>query len=289
VKPLVTDAPGKVNLCLFVGRPHEDGYHPLVSIFQSVSLADTLRLEPAAGPDDEVRCAGVSGPNLAARALAAYREASGWDGPPVRVTIDKRIPVAAGLGGGSADAAAALRLIARAAGRPDDPLVDEIAPRLGADVPSAIRPGRALVTGVGERVEPLPPGPPAALVIVPSPHELSTPAVYREADRLALTRPALAAEEAALRAGELPYVNDLQDAARSLCPSIDAALAAVTAAGAEAALVSGSGPTVFGAFDDPERAEAAAAALARAHPGTVAVGGAPAGSGIVREYRFREP
>ena len=289
---LVALAPGKVNLCLFVGEPRADGYHPLVSVFQAVTLADELTLEPApAGARaDEVVCPGVAGPNLAGAALAAYRERAGWDGPPVRLTIVKRVPVAAGMGGGSGDAAAALRLAAHAAGRPQDPLIRELAPALGADVPSQVTPGRALVTGIGEHVEPLPPGPPAALVLVPSPHALSTPAVYREADRLPSVRPAAAlagAERevrAALAAGApLPAVNDLQAAARSLCPSIGAALDDVTAAGADAALVSGSGPTVFGTFGDPERAAAAAGALRPRHPGAVAVRGADGADAAVRE------
>ncbi len=268
---LRTLAPGKVNLCLFVGEPRGDGYHPLVSVFQAVSLADELRLEPA-GPGargDEVVCAGVEAPNLASAALTAYRAASGWDGPPVRLTITKRVPVAGGMGGGSGDAAAALRLAAEAAGRPGDPLLSELAAGLGADVPFALAGGRALVTGVGEHVEPLAPAGPAALVLVPFAQALSTPAVYREADRLGNPRgpQALAAAEADVRAGALPPVNDLQDAARSLCPAIDAVLTAVIAAGAGGALVSGSGPTVFGAFDDPERAAAAAAGL----PGALVV------------------
>ena len=269
---LVADAPGKVNLCLFVGRPRADGYHPIVSVFQSVSLADRLILEPA--ERDEVVCPGVNGPNLAGAAIAAYRDAAGYDGPPVRLTIEKRIPVAAGMGGGSADAAAALRLIAHAAGRPDDPLIRQIAPTLGADVPSQIEPGRALVTGIGEHVEPLLPGPPAALVIVPSPHTLSTPDVYREADRLGVTRASLA--DVTLDG----FVNDLQDAARSLCPSIDGTLAAVAAAGADAALVSGSGPTVFGAFGDLPSAQRAASEL----PDAILVTPVAPGTGAVRQY-----
>ena len=268
--PLTTLAPGKVNLCLFVGEPRADGYHPLVSVFQSVSLADELRLEPAPrATADEVVCSGVEGPNLAARALAAYREASGWDGPPVRLTITKRVPIAAGMGGGSGDAAAALRLAAEAAGRPGDPLLAELAPTLGADVPFQLARGRALVTGIGEHVEPLAPGPWGALLLLPSPEALSTPAVYREADRLGSVRApaALATAEAQVRAGAVPAVNDLQAAARSLCPAIGAALAAVSAAGAGDVLVSGSGPTVFGTFDDIERAEAAARGL----PGALVV------------------
>ena len=130
-------APGKVNLCLFVGEPREDGLHPLVSVVQALSLADELTLEPGAGDADEVVCPGVEGPNLAARALALFREATGWDAPPQRLTIDKRIPVAAGMGGGSSDAAATLRLAAHAAGRP---VPAELAPRLGADVASLAAP-----------------------------------------------------------------------------------------------------------------------------------------------------
>lgn len=276
---LVTLAPGKVNLCLFVGEPRDDGYHPLVSVFQSVALADELRLEPGRLRTDEVVCEGVVGRNLAADALAAYREASGWDGAPVRLTIVKRVPIAAGMGGGSGDAAAALRLAAHAAGRPEDPLLDLIAPTLGADVPSQVTPGRALVTGIGESVEPLADtGAPVAVVIVPSEEALSTPAVYREADRLPSVRPraALATAErevrAALAAGTAPpVVNDLQDAARSLCPSIDVALRHVRRTGAVSALVSGSGPTVFGVYDDPDHAQDAASRLRDTHPGAVAV------------------
>jgi 4-diphosphocytidyl-2-C-methyl-D-erythritol kinase len=261
-------APGKLNLSLFVGVPRPDGYHPLVSVFQSVSLADQLVLE-LGGDADEVLCPRIEGENLAGRAVARFRDATGWDGPPVRLTIEKRIPVAAGMGGGSADAAAALRLLSYAAGLP---VPVELALALGADVPSQLQPGRALVTGIGEHVEPLPPGEPAAFVIVPSQHELSTPAVYAEADRLGLARAELPAAEPQL------WVNDLQDAARSLCPSIDAALEAVLAAGAQHALVSGSGPTVFGTFPDLAAAQAAAQQL----PGAVAATPVGPEAGAVR-------
>jgi len=105
---LTTRAPGKVNLCLLVGAPRPDGLHPLVSVVQPVDLADTLTLEP--GEDaDVVICPGVEGENLALRALGEFRAATGWDAPPQRLTIDKRLPVAAGMAGGSSDAAAALR------------------------------------------------------------------------------------------------------------------------------------------------------------------------------------
>ena len=135
---LVSFAPGKVNLALFVGAPREDGYHPLVSVVQPLSLADEVVLEPAAGAVDEVLCAGVEGPNLAGRALALYREAGG-SLAPVRLTIDKRVPVAAGMGGGSADAAAALRLAAFAAGLPEDVRAERLSPAQFSDLAERLR------------------------------------------------------------------------------------------------------------------------------------------------------
>ena len=273
---LATLAPGKVNLCLFVGRPRADGLHPLVSIVQPVSLADELVLEPA--ERDEVVCPGVDGPNLAARALALFRETAGWDAP-VRITITKRVPVAAGMGGGSSDAAATLRLAAAAAGVP---VPRELAPRLGSDVPALLEPGRTLVTGAGEQVEPLAEGPlgeePRGLVILRSAHAISTADVYREADRLGV-RDDLAALEADVRAGARPFVNDLEAAARSLCPSIDDALSALRAMGAEHAMVSGSGPTVFGVFADLHSAREAAGV----RPDALAVVPAPMDAQAVRE------
>ena len=258
---LVARAPGKVNLSLLVGAPREDGLHPLVSVVQAVSLADELTLSPAAGDADEVVCPGVDGPNLAGRALALFREATGWDAPPQRLEIVKRVPVAAGMGGGSADAAAALRLAAHAAGGAPPGLLHELAVALGAAGPSPLAPGRVLMTGAGERVDPLPDPDPFALVIVPSPHALSTPAVYAAFDRLtsARTTQELDRARAAALAGEpQPPVNDLQDAARALCPAIDGAMF-------DDAMVSGSGPTVFATYPTPE----AATAVARAIPGAV--------------------
>jgi 4-diphosphocytidyl-2-C-methyl-D-erythritol kinase len=272
-------APGKVNLSLFVGAPREDGLHPLVSVVQPVSFADELMLEPARGAAaDQVVCHGVEGDNLAGAALAAFREATGWDAPPQRLTIRKRVPVAAGMGGGSGDAAAALRLAAHAAGVHDHALLLELAARLGGDVPSQVAPGRTLMTGAGEHVRALDPQGDLAFVILPSEHALSTPAVYREFDRLGVQRSAaeLAALEA--RGGDLPVHNDLQDAARSLCPPIDEALDLVGVAGADHVLVSGSGPTVFGLHRDPDRAHAAAEAI-----GGVAASPVDAAFGAVHE------
>ena len=266
-------APGKVNLSLLVGAPRADGLHPLVSVVQAVSLADELTLEPATGDADEVVCPGVEGPNLAARALELFREATGWDGPPQRIHIDKRVPVAAGMGGGSADAAAALRLAAHAAGGAPAGLLHELAVQLGADVPSQLEPGRVLMTGAGERVDRLPDPEPFGLLIVPLPHALSTPDVYAAFDRLSTPRTPdeLDQARAAALAGEPPpAVNDLQAAARELCPAIDDALSG-------GAMVSGSGPTVFATYPTIPAARAAAQRI----PGAIVARPAPPGYGEV--------
>ena len=288
-------APAKVNLCLWLGPARADGLHELVSVLWSVSLADELELSPAApGADaDQVECEGVDGPNLAGRALEAFRGATGWSAPPQRLTIDKRIPVAAGLGGGSADAAAALRLAARAAGVDTAGLVAGLATALGADVPAQVDPGAVLVTGAGERVTRLPAPPPAGLLVVPLPHRLSTASVFAEADRMGLPRRPddLAARLTRLKAvlgddGRLPLElagNDLELAARSLCPAIDPALEAVREAGPAVALVTGSGPTVVGVYpgaDGPDRARTAAERLGDGFPAACAAVPVDASFGI---------
>jgi 4-diphosphocytidyl-2-C-methyl-D-erythritol kinase len=196
----------------------------------------------------------------------------------VRIDIDKQIPVAGGMAGGSADAGAALRLVAHAAGGTTaDATLLRIASRLGADVPAQVRPGRVLATGAGEQVEPLPAPAPYGVLVLPSTQPLSTADVYREADRLGLPRDAgmLAERLEAVRAAlpDLPdalVVNDLEPAALSLCPAIGEALDAARAVGADLALVSGSGPTVLGLFRDPAGAVQAGQALAARVPAPVA-------------------
>ncbi|MGI8862878.1 MAG: 4-(cytidine 5'-diphospho)-2-C-methyl-D-erythritol kinase [Solirubrobacteraceae bacterium] len=275
-------APGKVNLCLVLGGSRDDGRHRLVTLFESVSLADDLSLTTLEGEHpDEVLCTAVPGVNLVSEALAELR-AVGWAGPPVRIEINKRIPVAAGMGGGSADAAAALRLAGELVpGRAEE--MAAVAVALGADVPSQLAPGLVLGTGAGEIVEPVAPLAEHAFVLIPLPYALSTPQVYREADRLGLPREPRALDGAharlldELRPGaRLPaelLVNDLQPAAESLCEAVPAALAAARACGAEAAMVCGSGPTVAGLFwgeDGHTRAKAAAVELSVRFAGAVA-------------------
>jgi 4-diphosphocytidyl-2-C-methyl-D-erythritol kinase len=269
-----TLAPAKVNLGLFVGptRP-QDSRHELVSVMQSISLADELTLQDAPpGVDgDQVICPGVPGPaheNLAAIALRAFRAATGWSAPPQALTIAKHIPVAGGLAGGSADAAATLRLARHASGLGDERLLRELGASLGADVPAQITPGRWLASGAGERLQELPqPTAPFVVLVLPALEGLSTAAVYAEADRLELCRTGAELEElharllialghgAPLPAEEELLHNDLQAAALSLRPDILATLHRVRDAGAHTSVLSGSGPTVLGLFPPGEGAD----------------------------------
>jgi len=275
-------APGKVNLALFVGPPRADGRHELVTVFESVSLFDELCVEEFSCGGDRVICRGVSGRNLVADAVEALR-GRGWNAKPLRIEIVKRIPVAAGMGGGSADAGALLRIAPRLAPVPAAE-VDAVAAALGADVPAQLAPGLALATGAGDVVEPRQPLAPHALVIAPLAAQLSTAAVYAEADRRGLPRSSeelnrlLAGLDRALVSGAvLPaslLVNDLEPAARALCPAIDGALDAIRATRADHVLVCGSGPTVAGVFwgeAGGARAALAAEALRGRFPGVIAV------------------
>ena len=270
----------KINLCLFVGPTRSDGRHELVTLFDSVGLADEL-VVTRSDRADRVVCDGVDGPNLVGDALGALR-AAGWAAPPLTVTIDKRIPVAAGMGGGSADAAAMLRCAPRLA-LVSAAALGEIAAGLGADVPSQLRPGPSIGTGAGELIEPLAPLAPYGVLVIPRRLKLSTPEVYREADRLGLARSAeeLAALHdslvAAIPPGPTPelIVNDLQRAALSLAPQIGDGLDAARDAGADHAIVCGSGPTVIGIFegaDGERRAAAAATALSDLFDGAFGTG-----------------
>ena len=262
-------APAKANLVLHVGPRRADGLHELCSLFAPLELADELTFEPSpSAARDEVAAAGVSGPNLVATALAAFRAAVPGAGlPPLRVTVEKRIPVAAGLGGGSADAAAALRAANELTGRPLG--ADELralGAGLGADVPSQVEPRGWLVSGAGERLEPVE-LPEMTLVLVPAAEGLATGAVYAEADRIGSARARL--DPAALRSlarrplGELARAleNDLEPAALSLRPELEQTLERLRAAGAFAARITGSGPTAFGVFESDRTAEQAAALI----------------------------
>jgi 4-diphosphocytidyl-2-C-methyl-D-erythritol kinase len=267
-------APAKLNLCLYVGPKREDGLHEIRSLFEPLELADELRIAEA--PRDEVVVEGIEGPDLTAKALIALRE-NGWDGPPLRIEVRKRVPVAAGLGGGSADAAAVLRLA-----RGEVEGLRAIAAGIGADVPSQLQPRACLVAGAGEVIEPVPPPAEHGVVLIPQAEGLATADVYAEADRLGTPRGESELEAIRRRLRDsldeggspLTYrehlVNDLQPAAISLRPGIEEALQALREAGAAHAMVTGSGPTAFGLYPTADEAVAAAAGLRERFPNAMA-------------------
>jgi 4-diphosphocytidyl-2-C-methyl-D-erythritol kinase len=290
VTGLTVRVPAKLNLQLAVGPPRPDGYHDLVTVFHAVSLFDEITAE-AAGQDG----VSVSGEgadrvpgnrdNLALRAVAALRAAvAPRTAGGVHITIAKRIPVAAGLAGGSADAAAALvacnELWGTGIGQPQ---LLEIAARVGSDVAFALLGGTAVGRGRGERLTPaLAPATPYHWVLAFADGQLSTPEVYAVLDRLraAESEGAAAATEppgpsldaalmSALRSGDARQLgralsNDLQPAALSLYPALRKTLAAGLELGAFGALVSGSGPTCVFLAASADRALDLAASLSGA-------------------------
>jgi 4-diphosphocytidyl-2-C-methyl-D-erythritol kinase len=273
--------PAKLNLQLAVGPPRADGYHGLVTVFHAVSLFDEITAEPAGRDGVTVTGEGADqvpadGDNLALRAVAALRAALATPGvrPPgvrpagVHITIAKRIPVAAGLAGGSADAAAALVACNELwDGGLSQPRLLEVAGRVGSDVAFALLGGTAVGRGRGERLTPaLAPATQYHWVLAFADGHLSTPEVYAALDRLRAASaggaagagkrvrgnrddPDLdAALMSALRSGDARQVgralsNDLQPAALSLFPALRKTLAAGLELGALGALVAGSGPT----------------------------------------------
>ncbi|MFD3549874.1 4-(cytidine 5'-diphospho)-2-C-methyl-D-erythritol kinase [Streptomyces sp. NPDC058655] len=269
--------PAKVNVGLAVGAARPDGFHDLANVFLAVSLFDEVTASAAdrltvtcEGPD--AHKVPLDRGNLAARAAELLAERAGL-APAVHLHIAKRIPVAGGMAGGSADGAAAL-LACDALWGLDTPRAEllDICAALGSDVPFSLVGGAALGTGRGEQLTPLDAGT-FHWVFAVADGGLSTPAVFREFDRLAaaagtavpepVAAPALLA---ALASGDpdalaATLANDLQPAALSLRPQLAATLAAGTGAGALAALVSGSGPTTAFLVRDAEAADKVAAGL----------------------------
>ncbi|MGQ7749921.1 4-(cytidine 5'-diphospho)-2-C-methyl-D-erythritol kinase [Streptomyces sp. WC2508] len=268
--------PAKVNVQLAVGAPRPDGFHDLANVFLAVGLYDEVTVTPADGL--RITCSGpdaaqvpLDATNLAARAAIALAERHGI-APDVHIHIAKDIPVAGGMAGGSADGAAALLACDAlwSTGATRDELL-AICAELGSDVPFSLIGGAALGTGRGERLTPIEAGSAFHWVFAVADGGLSTPAVYGEFDRLTADTDVPEPEASpalldALRTGDATALaaalsNDLQPAALSLRPSLADTLAAGTAAGALAALVSGSGPTTAFLVADEESARKVAEAL----------------------------
>jgi 4-diphosphocytidyl-2-C-methyl-D-erythritol kinase len=272
-------ARAKINLTLSVLGRRPDGYHEIESLVTFADLGDVVSLRPGAEPvltTSGPFAEDIAGPNLLEKALALLREAE----PRLRlgaVALEKNLPVAAGLGGGSADAAALLRAVRRT--NPDYAARvpwEAVARRLGADVPVCLAGRPALICGIGEQVEPLAHGlPPMAGVLVNPRLPLPTAAVYQAlnarpapAHRPPATDPGPFADIEALIDYMRARGNDLEPAAASLLPVVaDLKVALAALPGCLHAGLSGSGPTCFGIFAEEAGAARAAAALAAAHPG----------------------
>lgn len=268
--PIEAFAPAKVNLTLHVLGRRADGYHLLDSLVAFADVGDRLRVQPAgtltlelAGP----RAAGVpaDGSNLVLRA-ARWLDPQG--GAAIR--LEKHLPAAAGIGGGSSDAAAAVRALARLWRRPLPEAAALAA--LGADVPVCLAARPARMGGAGEALAPVPPLPPAWLVLANPGVAVATAEVFAALERrdgppMPAALPRLA-DAAGLAAWLRTMRNDLEPAAVRLRPVIAQVAAALAAQpGCLVARMSGSGATCFGLFADAPPARAAAAALARAEPG----------------------
>jgi 4-diphosphocytidyl-2-C-methyl-D-erythritol kinase len=249
------EAYAKINLALVVGQRRADGLHEVTSVMQRIGLADTIELEEST----RLRIEGFPEDTLVRRSLSRLAEAVGVE-PRWRVRIEKRIPVAAGLGGGSADAAAALMLANETLPTRLGPdRLHEICARLGADVPFFLEPGPKLAEGAGERLRPieLPQDYSVVVALAHGAQKSSTAAIYEGFERGEGFGRRRAALLAALEAGEIvafppnDLVRDsLADELRSL--------------GAFHAGVTGAGPAVFGLFRDAEAARGAARRLTRA-------------------------
>ncbi|TFV62335.1 4-(cytidine 5'-diphospho)-2-C-methyl-D-erythritol kinase [Geodermatophilus sp. DF01-2] len=282
---VVARAPAKVNVHLAVGPLRPDDFHELRTVYLAVSLFDTVTVRPGDGLTLTVTGEGTTGTgpdavptdrrNLVWRAAELLAERAGV-AADARITVDKSIPAAAGLAGGSADAAAALVALDALWGtRATRGELTELAARLGSDVPFSLLGGVALGSGRGEQLSPVLARRRWDWVLGIAGEGLSTPAVYAELDRLraegrvpdgeALSSPDPVI--AALRSGPVTALaaalgNDLQPPALSLRPDLRRALRAATGAGAAATVVSGSGPTVAALAQDEESAVRLTAALA---------------------------
>ena len=274
MRQLKEQAPAKVNLDLRITGRRPDGYHELDSVVAFTAWADRLTFTP-----DRRLTLEPSGPfaaaladhtdNLVLRAARRLAEHAGCP-PHVRIKLDKRIPVAAGLGGGSADAAATLRGLSRLWQlRLADADLLPLALELGADVPVCLRSGPARMRGIGERIEPLE-LPVLDLVLANPNHAVATAQVFAGLGPVvpaAGPDSAVPTDRPALLGWLRARGNDLEAPARRLAPVIREVLGALSAQpGCGLARMSGSGATCFGVFDDPEAAARAAGALRRARP-----------------------
>ena len=296
-----TLARAKINLFLSVGPRREDGYHEIRSVMQALELSDELYFRRTDGSGGRValRCSDENLPagedNLAWRAIEIFAGETGvMDEGGIEVFINKRIPVGAGLAGGSADAAAALLAMNHIWELEMSPAeIESMAARVGSDVPFCLRGGTAMVTGRGEKVEPLEPLPPFQVVVASTGESVSTADVYRRFDTVA-GESGLTGKEELERAlsGLLEGVKkgDFEAVCANLRNSLESATIArerlelykktTLEAGAAAALMTGSGPAVFALTRTLEDAAGVAWELEKIAPITIITGFADRGAQI---------
>jgi 4-diphosphocytidyl-2-C-methyl-D-erythritol kinase len=262
---VVVEAPAKLNIHLSITGRRPDGYHELISVMVPVGLAD--RIQARAVPEEgvDLSCSGRSVPqddtNLARRAARAFLSSSGLR-QGISIHLHKEIPVAAGLGGGSSDAAAVLVAMNRLwPGRLNEAGLFRLALGLGADVPFFLHPAPSLARGIGEDLERLDYWPDLCYVLVNPPVEVSTSWVYGQVE-IELTSPGKAYIFKALNQDTFSIrdllKNDLERVTESRFPVVTRIKKELLEAGAEGALMTGSGPTVFGVFYGVKQAEEAA-------------------------------
>jgi 4-diphosphocytidyl-2-C-methyl-D-erythritol kinase len=260
-------APAKINLSLEVLGQRPDGYHDIVSVFQTLELADTLEIEAAGGLSLSCSDPALAGEgNLALRAARILQQTAGV-AFGARLHLTKRIPVAAGLGGGSSDAAAVLLGLVELWGLPlppDD--LTTLAASLGADVPYFLQGGTALVEGIGDRITPLPDLPPlwVALVVPPLALERKTATLYRRLTPAYYTDGAVTRALAErLRTRDTSRPDQRCNVFESVLsePEVVRARQAMLKAGAPWVALSGSGPSLFCLFEDQASARQVAAAI----------------------------
>ena len=277
LKILEERACAKINLFLRVTGRRANGYHELDSVFLPVSLADEIRLEISSAEETsialncDVSAIASSQNNLATRAARAFMSEFSL-AAEVRIDLRKRIPVGAGLGGGSSDAGAVLRMLASAAeiDDPDDRArIHKVALSLGADVPFFLDPRPSRVSGIGEVIAPMSAVPRIPLVIVVPPFEVSTAAIFKVLDPENWSGVAPDSDIAAILRGEISpeiVVNDLAAAAIAQFPEIGRLKGLLEESGERTAQMSGSGGAVFGVFGSIEEAQEGAAKIARRAP-----------------------
>ena len=265
----------KVNLTLQVGSRRPDGYHAVMSVMQRISLWDTVTVERGTGRDTLLCSVPVTenvDDNLCMKAVRAFFAETGTKSDGVTITLEKHIPVQAGLGGGSSDAAAVLRAL-RTLYAPDisDGRLETLAARLGSDVPFFIRGGTQLATGRGEVVSPLPQLAAGWFVVVKPDEGYSTAEMYRRLDEpgSVLVRNSRYMQDAVAANNVHAVAVELHNSFERVVPkdsSLRTIKDALRAQGALGTLLSGSGSAVFGLFDDQSAAAAAAEALKKTWP-----------------------